>query len=70
MELDPGRAVLKAGDIIQNVVQHLKDEQNANVSVTIDIYAEIPEGAEEKTIRTVTENCRVLKFKEFGFEED
>ncbi len=70
VELDPGRAVLKAGDIIQNVVQHLKDEQNANVSVTIDIYAEIPEGAEEKTIRTVTENCRVLKFKEFGFEED
>lgn len=69
VELDPGRAVLNAGDIIQNVVQHLKDEQNANVSVTIEIHAGIPDGAEERTIRTVTENCRVLKFKEFGFEE-
>jgi hypothetical protein len=37
--------------------------------VTIEIAAEIPEGADEKTVRTVSENCRVLKFTDFAFEE-
>jgi hypothetical protein len=39
------------------------------VSVSIEIVAEIPDGADEKTVRTVSENCRVLKFTDFGFEE-
>jgi hypothetical protein len=34
------------------------------VTVTIEIHADIPEGAEERAIRTVSENCKVLKFKD------
>ncbi|WP_169802158.1 hypothetical protein [Neomoorella mulderi] len=42
----------------------------ARVTVTLEIEAEIPEGLPEIVIRTVTENCRTLKFKDYGFEED
>lgn len=69
VDLDLARAVRDSGDIIENVVQHLKVEKGAEVRVTVDIRADIPDGADERTVRTVTENCRVLKFKDFGFEE-
>ena len=69
MDLDLARAVRDSGDIIENVVQHLQVENGVEVRVTVDIWADFPEGAEERTVRTVSENCRVLRFKDFGFEE-
>ena len=69
MDLDLARAVRDSGDIIENVVQHLQVENGVEVRVTVDIRADFPEGAEERTVRTVSENCRVLRFKDFGFEE-
>ncbi|MFZ2470595.1 MAG: hypothetical protein WAW52_01505 [Methanothrix sp.] len=36
----------------------------------MEIEADIPSGAGEKTLRNVSENCRTLKFKQFSFEED
>jgi hypothetical protein len=35
----------------------------------LEISADLPEGASDKTVRDVTENCRTLKFTDFGFEE-
>jgi hypothetical protein len=34
------------------------------------IQADLVEGAGDKLVRDVTENCRTLKFKDFGFEEE
>jgi predicted AAA+ superfamily ATPase len=70
IDLDPKRAGRDAGNIAESVIQHLELEKGANVKVTIEIVASIPEGAGERTIRTVSENCRTLKFKHFGFEEE
>jgi hypothetical protein len=39
------------------------------VELTLEIRAELPEGASEKLIRDVTENCRTLRFSDHGFEE-
>ena len=39
------------------------------VTVILEIQAEAPEGVPDSTVRTVTENCRTLKFKDHGFEE-
>jgi len=50
-------------------VQHLSSIVRADVQITLDIQAELPEGAQDKLVRDVTENCRTLKFDEFGFEE-
>jgi len=38
--------------------------------VTLEIEAEIPNGAPDNVVRTVTENGRTLKFKNQGFEKE
>jgi hypothetical protein len=35
-----------------------------------EIDAEIPSGAPDQVVRTVTENCRTLKFTSQGFEAE
>jgi len=40
------------------------------MEVTLEIQTSIPDGAPEKTVRDVTENCRTLKFDTYRFEED
>ena len=55
--------------IAGSVVQHLAGLLDANVMITIEIEAEIPSGAPDNVVRTVTENCRTLKFESSGFEE-
>ncbi len=42
----------------------------ADVKVTIEIEAHIPNGATDQIVRTVTENARTLKFTAQGFEEE
>jgi hypothetical protein len=68
-ELDPTRLGRDAGTIAEAVIQHLAGLVGANMEVTLEIHAELPEGAPDNTVRTVTENCRTLRFKSFGFEE-
>jgi hypothetical protein len=55
--------------IATSVVQHLAGLLDAKVKITLEIEADIPSGAPENVIRTVTENCRTLKFNSQGFEE-
>jgi hypothetical protein len=50
-------------------VQHLSTPPGAEVKVTLEIEAEVPGGAPDELIRTITENCRTLRFKSQGFEE-
>ena len=38
--------------------------------VTLEIEADIPDGAPENVVRNVNENSRTLKFTSAGFEED
>jgi hypothetical protein len=44
-------------------------QSGVKVEVTLDIAAEIPAGAADDLQRTVNENRRTLKFKNFDFEE-
>lgn len=67
--VDPQRAMRDTTTIVNEVVQHLTALADANVRVTIDIEADLPSGAPDQVVRTVTENCRNLKFKTSGFEE-
>ncbi len=69
VELDPMRLSRDAGKIADEVVQHISKLVGARVDVTLEIRAEIPEGAPENVVRTVTENCQTLRFKDHGFEE-
>ena len=69
VSLDPTRLSRDAGKIAEEVVQHLAGLVDANVEVDLEIRAEIPGGAPDNVVRTVTENCRALHFKNQGFEE-
>ena len=68
--LDSTRVSRDAGKIAEEVVAHLVGLVGADVSVTLEIEAKIPDGAPDNVVRTVTENCRTLKFKSQGFEKE
>jgi hypothetical protein len=67
--LDTTRAVRDATAVIEEVAQHLSGLLGARVEITMEIHAELPEGVSEQIVRTVNENCRTLKFTNYGFEE-
>lgn len=70
VQLDSLRVGRDAGRIADEVIQHLSKYIGANVEITLEIRAEIPDGVSDKTIRDVTENCHTLRFDSFGFEEE
>ena len=70
VQLDTMRAGRSASQIADEVVAHLSSLPRAKVTVTLEIQAEIPDGAPENVVRTVTENSRTLKFSSHGFERD
>jgi hypothetical protein len=70
VRLDATRLGRDAGRIAEEVVSHLAGITGAEVRVTLEIEATIPEGAPEQVVRVVTENGRTLKFTNHGFEEE
>ena len=68
--LDPARAGLDASRIADEVISHLSGLVGATVTVTLEIEAEVPAGAPDHVVRTVTENSRTLKFTSQGFEKE
>ena len=68
--LDGARVGRDAGKIAEEVISHLSGLVKAKVKVTLEIDAEMPDGAPEHVVRTVTENSRTLKFESHGFEEE
>ena len=70
IQLDSLRIGRDAGRIADEVIQHLTKLVGADVQVTLEIQAQLQDGASDKTIRDVTENCRTLRFDSFGFEEE
>ena len=48
----------------------LHGDQGADVLVTLDIRTSLPDGTPEHVVRTVSENCRALKFQQDGFEDE
>jgi hypothetical protein len=70
VQLDPTRVGRDASRIADEVIAHLVGQIGAEVSVTLEISANLPKGATEQLQRTVTENSRTLKFGNHGFESD
>ena len=66
--LDSARVGRDASRVADEVVSHLAGLVGAKVKVTLEIEAQMPDGASEQVVRTVTENGRTLKFTSHGFE--
>ena len=70
VQLDPTRVGRDASRIAEEVIAHLSGLMGAIVTVTLEVDAEISEGAPDNVVRTVTENSRTLKFTSQGFEKE
>ena len=68
--LDPTRVGRDASRIADEVIVHLAGLVGARVKVTLEIEADIPGGATDSVVRTVTENSRTLKFLSQGFDAE
>ena len=68
--LDSARVGRDASRIADEVIAHLSSLIGAKVKVTLEIEAEVPAGAPDHVVRTVTENSRTLKFTSQGFEKE
>jgi hypothetical protein len=68
--LDPARVGRDASRIADEVIAHVAGIVGAEVRVTLEVEADIPSGAPEHVVRTVTENARTLKFTSHGFEKE
>jgi predicted AAA+ superfamily ATPase len=70
VKLDPARLNRDAAQVSTEVLQHLTSLIGADVEVTMEIQARVADGIPENVVRTVSENCKTLKFKNQGFEQD
>ena len=70
VHLDPTRAGRDASQIADEVISHLSGLTGAQVRLTLEIEAEIPDGAPDDVVRIVNENSRTLKFSDSGFEKE
>ena len=68
--LDSARVSRDAGKVAEEVIQHLVGQMGSDVEVTLEIQAKLPFGTPDNVVRTVTENCRTLKFDDAGFEDE
>ena len=70
VKLDPTRVGRDAGQVADEVIAHLAGLLGADVRLTLEIEANIPDGAPEQVVRTITENSRTLHFDDSGFETE
>jgi hypothetical protein len=70
VSLDSTRIGRDAGKIAEEVVQHLSTLPGARAEVTLELRVMVDNGIEDDVVRTVTENCTVLKFGLHGFERE
>jgi len=70
VKIDASRLGRDAGQIAEEILQHLSTLPNSEVEVRLEIQVRVPEGVPDDVVRTVSENARTLKFETQGFEKE
>jgi hypothetical protein len=70
VKVDPARITRDVGTIAEEIIQHLASLPNSEITVTVEIQARAPGGVPDTVVRTVSENCRTLKFTSQDFEKE
>lgn len=70
VELDSFRVARAAGQIAEEVIQHLTSLNGARVQVTLEIEAEVHDGIPDHVVNIVLANGSTLKFTSQDFEEE
>ena len=67
-ELDNTRINRDVQRLVEEVITHLLNTDGCKVTVTLDVNADAPDGLPTPIVRTVMENCKTLKVKDFGVD--
>ena len=67
-KLDNVRINKDVNTYVQEIIQHLTGVSGAEVELRLEVEVNAPNGIPNNTVRTVSENCRTLKVKDFGFD--
>ena len=67
-KLDNVRINKDVNTYVQEIIQHLTAVSGADVELRLEVEVNAPNGIPNNTVRTVSENCRTLKVKDFGFD--
>jgi hypothetical protein len=67
--LDSTRINRDVQRLVEEVIGHLTSAPGSHLEVTLEVNIKAPDGLPQQIIRTVSENCRTLKVKDFGFDE-
>jgi hypothetical protein len=68
-QLDNTRVNRDVQRLVEEVITHLTAADGAEVEVSLEVNVKSPDGLSPQVVRTVSENCKTLKVKDFGFEE-
>ena len=68
-ELDTTRINRDVQRLVEEVITHLLNADGCKVTVNLDVTADAPNGLSTPIVRTVMENCKTLKVKDFGVDE-
>jgi hypothetical protein len=64
----PQRLSSAAGQVGEEIIQHIASLVDSEVDVVLEISARVPDGIPDRVVRTVSENAATLKFEQFEFE--
>jgi hypothetical protein len=67
-KLDNVRINRDVNTYVQEIIQHLTAVTGAEIELRLEVEVNAPNGIPNNTVRTVSENCRTLKVKDFGFD--
>lgn len=68
-ELDKTRLTKSFNECIDELASHLINLPNVTATISLIVDVNAPEGISEDTKEIISENCKILKVKEFNFEE-
>ena len=68
-QLDNTRINRDVQRLVEEVISHLTAVYGSQVDVSLEVNVKTPSGLPQSTVRAVSENCRTLKVKDFGFDE-
>ena len=70
VNLDALRLQRDVSQISEAVLQHFSHLDRQNVEITLEIQVKIPDGASDTVTRIVKQNCKVLGFQTYEFDQN
>jgi len=69
---DPRRPIPELTKVVDEVIDRLAQQTDVRLRVTLEIEAEhaAADGFSDGTVRTISENAKTLRFKDFGWEKE